>query len=271
MEKIKKHLEQAGQKLHLEWHEKKKMINDDNDRTKKEIMEVANIAGFSPFAIIDFENDSIDDAKETQNLPELLRIGKMSSSAIDGESLDLPMLLPFTDKAVAFILDENNKFEVHTIFELIAIRFMLSLPQNLSKFYFVDNNLGRDFALMNKIDNKIVSYSIIANQQDRNKLFSDLENHVSDAFKKYLATFSSMKEYNTTANEMQEPYHFVFITNFPAGFTTETAEKLNTLINNGNAAKAGVYLFLSIAKNEKPPFGVEIDRFTESMTCIYFK
>ena len=266
MENIKKHLEQAEQKLRLEWQEKEKLILDDIERTKNEITDLAKSAEFSPYSILDFENQSLDGVSETQNLPDLVRIGKLNPVNFDGKMPEIPMLLPFSEHAVAFSLNEK---EVHTLFECIAFRFMLSLPLNLAKFYFVDNNLGRDFALMNKIDRKNVDYSIIANQQEMSKLFSDLEQQVSDTYQKHLATFNSLKDYNKTAGEMQEAYRFVFITNFPAGFSSETAEKLYSFIKNGNAAKAGIYFFFSINANEKPPYGVDIKRFAESTTCIY--
>jgi hypothetical protein len=252
----------------LEWQEKEKLILDDIERTGSEIMDLAKTAQFSPYAILDFDNHSLEGVNESQNLPELVRIGKLNPVNLNGKIPDIPALLPFSENAVSFILNEHDKRDVHTIFELIAFRLMLSLPLNLAKFYFADNNLGRDFALMNKIDRKVVDYKIITNQQEMSKLFSDLEQLVIDANKKHLATFNSLKDYNKTAGEMQEAYHFVFLTNFPAGFTTETAEKLLTFINNGNAAKAGVFLFFSIDENEKLPYGVDIKRFSNNSTCI---
>jgi len=266
MDNIKKHLEQAEKNLNSEWQEKEKSVIADIEQTINEISELAKTEKFSPFSILNLENQSLDGVSESQNLPELVRIGKLNPDHYSDKLSDIPMLLPFTEKAVSFLLDENN---VHTLFSLIAFRFMLSLPLNLTKFYFVDNNLGSDFALVNKINRENIEYTIIANQQDRNKLFCDLEQLVSDFNKKHKASFNSLKDYNKTAGALQEAYHFVFITNFPAGFTAETAEKLNTLISNGNAAKAGIYLFFSIDRNEKPPFGVDIDQFSAHTTCIH--
>ena len=269
MENIKKHLEQAENKLQQEWQEKEKKNLADIERTKKEITDLAKSEGddfiFSPFAILDFKNQQLHEEKENQNLPELVRIGKLNPVNYSDKMPEIPMLLPFSEHAVSFSLNEND---VHTLFSMIAFRLMLSLPLNLAKFYFVDKNLGRDFALMNKIDRKNVDYSIIANQQEMNRMFSELEQLVTDTYKKHLATFNSLKDYNKTAGEMQEAYRFVFLTNFPAGFTTETAEKLYSFINNGNAAKAGVYIFFSIEANEKPPYGIDMKRFEQSTTCI---
>ena len=268
MENIKKHLKQAENNLRLEWQAKEDRIRADIERTKNEITDLAQSGDFSKYAIGDFENQSLDGVSETQNLPELVRIGKLNPAA-DLPLVDIPMLLPFSENAVSFILNENDKRDVHTLFELIAFRFMLSLPQNLAKFYFVDNNLGGDFARINKIDKKIPDYyRITVNEQDKNKLFSDLEQIVSDFNREHKATSNSLKEYNKTAGEMQKPYHFVFITHFPAGFTKDTADKLYSLIKNGNAAKAGIFLFFSIDKNEKPPFGVDMNQFSEGTTCI---
>ena len=235
MENIKNYFERAKEKLIAEYQKNKNQILDDCTRTKSEITELAINAHFSPFAVMDFECHSLDGVAETQNLPELIRIGAFNPDSYNKENeispLDVPMLLPFSQNGVSFILNDNDKNDVHTLFELIAFRLMLSLPLNLSKFYFVDNNFGRDFALMNKIDKKIVGNSVITNQQKMNKLILDLEQIVVEAYRKHLATFDTLKDYNKTAGEMKEPYHFVFITNFPAGFTTDSAEKLYNLIN----------------------------------------
>jgi len=271
MENIKKHLEQAENKLKQEWQEKEKSILDDIEKTKNEITDLAKSGSFSPYAILDFENETLEEVKEMPNLPELVRIGKLNPVNFDGKMPEIPMLLPFSENAVSFILNEDDKCNAHTLFELIALRLMLSLPQNLSKFYFVDN-IGGGFARINKIDKKIPDYyRITDNEQDRNRLFSDLEQIVSDFNREHKATFHSLKEYNKTAGDMQKPYHFVFIPNFPAGFKSEAAEKLYDFINNGSAAKAGVFIFCGIDKNEKPPYGIDLNRFSETTTCISLK
>jgi len=60
----------------LEWQEKEKLILDDIARTKREITDLAKSGDFSSYAMLDFENESLDGASETPNLPELVRIGK---------------------------------------------------------------------------------------------------------------------------------------------------------------------------------------------------
>ena len=268
MENIKKHLKQAEEKLRLEWQEKENRIVGDIERTKDEITDLATSGEFSPFAVLDFEKQPLHEASENKNLPELVRIGKLNPMNYSDNIPEIPMLLPFSENAVTFVLNEGDKRNVHTLFELIAFRFMLSLPQDLAKFYFVDN-IGGGFARINKIDNKNSDYyRITDNEQDRNGLFSVLEQIVSDFNREHKATYNSLKEYNKTADEMQKPYHFVFIPNFPAGFKIEAAEKLYDFINNGSAAKAGVYIFFSIDENERPKHGVEIERFSQTTTCI---
>ena len=269
MENIKKHLDQAEEKLRLEWQEKEKRVIDDIERTKNEITDLAKTANFSLYSILDFENQTLDGVSENQNLPELVRIGTLNPVNFNDKMPEIPMLLPFSENAVSFILNENDKRNVHTLFELIAFRLMLSLPLNLSKFYFVDNNLGGDFPQMTKIKPKSPKYCrFVSEKQDRDELFAELVQIVNDFNLQHKASFGSLKEYNKTADEMQKPYHFVFINNFPAGFTIETAEKLLIFINNGNAAKAGVFLFFSIDRNEKPKYGIDIDQFSKSTTCI---
>lgn len=239
----------------------------------KSVEKIGNDANFSSFAAIDLNQNNLEDCTESPELPQFIRIGNLvpafEDQLVTSGIIKIPALLPFSKASgTSFILTENNHKYIHKLFEQIAIRLMLSMPLNLCRFYFVDNNYGRDFALMNRIDKKVVGVSIL-NPGELNNLIKELEQRVMELNSKHLVSAQNLVEYNRVAEDMQEPYYFVFITNFPSGFSSETAERLFNLINKNNAERAGIFLFFSIDKSVKAPIGVDVDKFSEISQNIY--
>lgn len=272
-QKIEKCIEQVRIKLKKEQEVKEKDIFKSIQQTSSEIESMIRESKFSAFSMVDFDNQSLTGIKQETGLPKLLRIGKLYPTNVNSEKKQLftkPLLLPYTEtQAISFILKENDQKEIHVLFSLLAFRLMLSLPQNLCRFYFVDNNFGRDFSLINRIDKKVLGNAVITNQNELNHLISELEQTVIESYQKHLVSYETLEEYNAASPDMQEPYHFVFIANFPAGFSAESAEKLYNLISRGNAAKAGIHIFYSIDTKYKPAFGIDVSRFTDISCRIY--
>lgn len=229
--------------------------------------------GFSAYSIIDIDSEFLEYQEETHILPTFVRIGSLTPvNADDGlkEKLTVPFLFPFSrTNATTFILSADDAKNIHNLFSLIAFRLMLSLPRDMFKMKFIDNNYGRDFNIISKIDTKIVGDSIITSHSDQLNLIASLEKEMVSTYQKLLITEESLAEYNAKAKSMARPYTFVFISNFPAGFTQESSEKLINMINNGNASKAGIYFFISIDESIQPARGVDVERLKDVSSVIY--
>lgn len=237
------------------------------------ILQYYKIGGFSSFSIVDFESENLSCQKESEILPPFIRIGcltPVNASEGEKERMKVPFLFPFSQaNATTFLLSSDDVKNIHINFSLIALRLMLSLPREMFKMWFVDNNYGRDFNIISKIDRKIVGDSIITSPSDQISLIDSLEKKMISTYQKLLITEESLIEYNTKVGSMAFPYTFVFLSNYPAGFTQEASEKLVNMIKNGSAAKAGIFFFISIDGSIQPARGVDVERLKEVSSVIY--
>ena len=262
---------------------KNQSINDLRTKQKQSLAKYREIAddisqsyksdGFSAFSIVDLDSELLYHQEESVVLPPFIRIGSLTpvnASESEKDGLAVPFLFPFSQtNATTFLLSEDDAKNIHINFSLIAFRLMLSLPRDMFKMWFVDNNYGRDFNIISKVDKRIVGDSILTSHSDLTNLIASLEKTMVTTYQKLLITENTLVEYNAKAGSMTSPYTFVFISNFPAGFTQETSEQLINMINNGNAAKAGIFFFISIDGSLQPPRGVDVERLKDVSSVIY--
>lgn len=229
--------------------------------------------GYSPFSVVDLESEFHSRLEESKVLPPFVRIGRLTpvnASEEEKERMTVPFLFPFSQaNATTFILSADDAKNIHVNFSLIAFRLMLSLPREMFKMWFMDNNYGRDFNIISKIDTRISGNSIITSQSDQIKLIDSIEKTMISTYQNLLITEDSLVEYNAKAGSMTSPYTFVFLSNYPAGFTQDASEKLVNMIKNGTAAKAGIFFFISIDEGIMPARGVDVERLKEVSSIIY--
>lgn len=236
-------------------------------QTKEHANDLNNLYNF-----LDIEKLQEFKTPETNELFELVKIGKLSAKDLYGKKInaEIPLLLPFTkNTATLFFVDKQNSKSIHNIFQTIALRFILSVPPNLANYHFIDINYGRDFATLSNIKNKIVKKIIITSQEGINETIKKLSEKITTANQEFLSNYTDITEYNKTAGSMASSYDFVFIANFPNGFTENKIENLYNMINNFNATRAGIYFFISYDKKIKLPYNTDISKLTNITTNIF--
>jgi DNA segregation ATPase FtsK/SpoIIIE, S-DNA-T family len=264
---------QAKENIAQEYERKKITLLDRLKNLEHEIIKSAEKSKYSPNSILKIEELLLDDSQTYTSVPQVLRIGELTPTIKDKDTSDviIPAFLPFArSNASAFLIDKNNDDVVQNTFQIFALRLMLSLPVQLCKFHFIDaHSFGRKFNLINRLSHKIVGDSLIDDISKINNLISELEQAVRDANRNYLTIHSWLDEYNKNSGQLTAPYRFVFISNFPVGFNQETTERLYNLINNQNAARAGIYIFYSIDEKISIPYKFDYYRFTNISSYIY--
>ena len=166
------------------------------------------------FAFMDLEKLQNFENKKTDILPELVKIGNLSALNINKNKINkaISLLLPFTkNNATIFFLDGNNSKLIHNLFQNIALRFMLTIAPNLTRYHFIDINFGGDFSVLNNIKNNIINKKVIAKQSDISQTINEFGDKIISANQDFLAKSPNIIEYNKTAGSMANPYDFVFI------------------------------------------------------------
>lgn len=220
------------------------------------------------------EWDKLKDLKapQTTTIPPFLRFGYLVAETKSGKPLDkapIPLILPCTDNnAVLFDMENLKPDEITAMFQAIALRYVLSMPMRVCKFYMIDTNFGNNFSFFSTIKNPQLQQEIIYKPEDVNKMLSDLGKVVNQASQSYLGTHPNLTAYNAQAGQMAQPYHFVFIDDFPNGFSAATLETLYNLIKNNNATKAGIHIFINYSAKNNAPRDFDINRFKSICSCI---
>ena len=242
-------------------------------QAKQELIDLFEQYRFSPNAILDFDKMLLNNEND-YSLPCALRIGDLLPKPHNpAQELLIPAILPFSNiNATAFMIDneKNNEEDIQQIFQMMAFRIMLSLPINLCKFHFVDtHSFGKKYNVMNRLSDKITANAIVYDEKKLDELIKELGQAVADLNQMQLTKYPSLEAYNKDAGILAVPYRFLFISNFPHGFSKEMADRFFKLIYEQNAAKAGIFIFYSIDNTISVPHGFDISSFMNNSALIY--
>ena len=202
--------------------------------------------------------------------PNKLRFGSLqllNSNSIAVNNIDIPLLLPIKTNAILLDLGENAE-KVPSLFQNIILRLLLSMRMDLVKVSIVDMDFGASFPTVSTITNSMFKSQIVYKHEDVNKLVDELAREISDANKNILGRSSDVDAYNANSGEMAYPYHFVFIDDFPNGFTSQSIDNLIRLVDNGNAQKAGIRIFINFSVKNPQPRDFDIRRLSSICSCI---
>lgn len=203
-------------------------------------------------------------------VPEYFRYGAMKVVDLKGQivgSFDIPLLLPTKVNAVMMNFGDDA-VKVPNLFQSLIIRSLLSLRMDLVKVSIVDMNFGRSFPLVSSINNPAFKSTILDRQEEVSQLITGLSKEISEANRMFLGRYPDIDQYNANAKDMAHPYHFVFIDDFPDGFTSQAIDDLHRLIDNGNAAGTGIKIFINYSDKNPAPRDFNLQRFSKLCSCI---
>ncbi len=150
----------------------------------------------------------------------------------------------------------EKRAEAISVLQVAALRALLSLPPGKTRFVLIDPvALGQSFAgMMHLADSnpQFVTDRIWTETRHIEARLTDLTEHMENVIQKYLRNdFATIDDYNTFAGEVAEPYRFLVIADFPAGFSETAAAKLASIISSG--PRCGVYTLIAADPRAKLP------------------
>ena len=130
---------------------------------------------------------------------------------------------------------------------MVMARLLTTLPAGRVRFTIIDPvGLGQNFAGFMHLadhDESLVGGRIWTEQEQIEQRLANLTEHMETVIQKYLRNeFETIDEYNAQAGELAEPYRFLVIADFPAGFTDEALRRLASIASTG--ARCGVYTLI---------------------------
>lgn len=202
--------------------------------------------------------------------PARMRFGSLRMKNLpDAElpKIDIPLLLPMKAGAIMVNLGTDAD-KVPALFQNIILRLLMTMRMDLVKVSVVDMDFGSSFPVMSSITNPMFKNKgkIVFKEEDVTKLVDEMAKEIGEANKIFLGRDIDL--YNASADEMAHPYHFVFIDDFPSGFSTQSIDLLIRMIENGNAYRAGIRIFINYSKTNAAPREFNLQRFAHCCSWI---
>ena len=206
-------------------------------------------------AMSDWITVANDKAPSCLVAPSKLRFGDLQLINPQGTPIKgaiFPLLLPTNVNAVLMNLGvEAGK--VPNLFQNLILRMLLSMRMELVKVSVVDMDFGSSFPVVSAITNSLFKYDLVFRPEEISRLIDELADEIGAANKSFMGRCASIDIFNKDAGDRALPYHFVFIDDFPSGFSSQSIDTLLRLIDNGNAARAGIKIFINYCANNQSP------------------
>jgi energy-coupling factor transporter ATP-binding protein EcfA2 len=149
--------------------------------------------------------------------------------------------------------------------QLLMLRFLTVVPPGKVRFTILDPvGLGQNFsAFMHLADYEeaLVANRIWTEPQHIEQRLCELTDQMELIIQRYLRNeYSSLEEYNRQAGPLAEPYRVLVVTDFPAGFTDEALERLDSILDSG--PRCGVYVLATLGMDQPLPKGHRLEDFS---------
>ncbi|MCC6428829.1 MAG: AAA family ATPase [Phycisphaerales bacterium] len=156
----------------------------------------------------------------------------------------------------------------------IMLRLLTALPPGKVRFTIIDPvGLGESFAgFMHLADyeQQLVGDKIWTESRHIEQKLTDLTEHMETVIQKYLRNeFATIQEYNEKAEEIAEPYRFLVIADFPAGFSEAAAKRLASIVASG--PRCGVFTMIAMDTRQRPPAWVPLADIERGSVNLVFK
>ncbi|MGC8553317.1 MAG: FtsK/SpoIIIE domain-containing protein [Phycisphaerae bacterium] len=210
--------------------------------------------------------------RPAETFPAMLPFGEMRinlKQIVDAANASGPVKLQFpaefaTPAALSFPYgasllvqhERSGRERAISLLQAVMLRILTDLPPGRARFTMIDPvGLGQSFAGFMRLadhDDALVGGRIWTQPDQIEQRLADMTEHMETVIQKYLRNeFATIDDYNAQAGELAEPYRFVVIADFPAGFSTDTYRRLASIAATGS--RCGVYLL--IAGELQPPAG----------------
>ena len=154
-DKIREQCESLVREIRKQEEPQRKKVEEQTASIGSRFFEMVSDAGMSsneflPVGEIDLKSDP-------RALPEGVSIGMLKHPDLD--KLFIPAVLPFSGaNATGFCVDSSSEASVMNLMQMVALRFMLSVPINLVMCHYVDlHSYGQEAKTFGRIANSIIS------------------------------------------------------------------------------------------------------------------
>lgn len=196
----------------------------------------------------------------------LLTLPQPPKSAVQppGASLcvEMPAILRFPDDISILVEHDAAGREAALGFLRTQILRLLTLiPPGRIRLTLIDPvGLGQSFSAMMHLadyDELLIQSRIWTDETQIRTQLRKITEHMENVFQTYLRSeFATIEEYNESAGEVAEPWHFVVVAGFPQAFSEEGARYLSSILTSGPSCGVHALIAFNPALSCPPGFDV---------------
>jgi hypothetical protein len=225
-----------------------------------------------------WETLAADDCPPSAELPPAIRFGQFPVTMAE-----LPHGVPQDDRLTALVPRQyilpalaafprgcslvlrasgsDGRAAAVEVLQAYMLRLLTSVPPAKVRFTIVDPvGLGENFAAFMHLadaDEALVTSRIWTDPRQIEQRLADLSEHMENVIQKYLRNeFAAIEDYNQYAGEIAEPFRFLVVANFPAGFSEQAVKRLMSIATTG--ARCGVFTLISVDEDAALPDGFNL-------------
>lgn len=198
-------------------------------------------------------------------LPSVIEAGRLTvgfparPESPDSELLqfEMPGLLQFPrDLSLVVRHDAAGRETAVDFLRVMLLRILTTMIPGRVQFTLIDPiGLGQSFSAMMHLadfDELMIGNRIWTESGQIRERLQKVTEHMENVFQTYLRSeYETIEEYNAAAGEVAEPFHFVVIAGFPAGFTEEAARHLTSILTSG--PRCGVHALIAWSPEQPVP------------------
>ncbi|MEX2186223.1 MAG: FtsK/SpoIIIE domain-containing protein [Pirellulales bacterium] len=247
---------------------------------------VADLRSASDALFLDWTQEQLPVWQPPNSVPRGLRFGQfeVNLAQIRGGISDdanlrpkqtrflLPALLPFPERGSVIIKAAGDARAAATAtLQSVMLRLLTSVPPGKIRFTIVDAlGLGENFsAFMHLADfeEALVTSRIWTEPSHVEQRLADITEHMENVIQKYLRNeYKTLEEYNQQAGEVAEPYRFLVVANFPAGFNENSLRRLASIASAG--PRCGVFTLITVDTKQPMPVNFQLAEIEQHATVL---
>ena len=182
---------------------------------------------------------------------------------IANQCFEMPAVLRFpVDTSILVEHDSAGRDIALSFIRTQILKLLTVIPAGRIRLTLIDPiGLGQSFSAMMHLadfDELLIQSRIWTDSSQIRDQLQKVTVHMENIFQTYLRSqFDSIEEYNISAGEVAEPYHFVVVAGFPTAFTEESARHLSSILTSGSRCGVHALVAWNPAIPAPPSFDVD--------------
>ncbi len=177
-------------------------------------------------------------------IPELIRIGDFINNDTNYQ-IKFPVFIPFQQGKGLFYKTSSEHYQsAISSAKSLMLRLLLTTQPGKLFFTLIDPvQLGgsiNEFLSLTDVDPELINKQVCSSTEQISNRLAIITEQIKTIQQVYLKTdFNSIEAYNNSIKTISEPYHIIFINDFPINFSNDSIRNLISISING--PKCGIY------------------------------